>query len=49
MANFVQIFDNKSAVLKSCVTPNVIHNRFDLLYGDEYELYDIGDIVVPVK
>lgn len=46
---FSEIKTNKNNILSSRVSPNVIYNRFDLLYGDDYELYDIGFTVVPVK
>ncbi len=44
----VEITDNKNAVLAARVQVNVISNRFDLLYGKDYELYDMGNGVVPV-
>lgn len=48
-SEFIKYKNNKSAVLQKIVEPNIIHNRFDILYGDEYELYNVGGIVVPVK
>ncbi len=40
--------EEKKLVLSNRLYPNFISNRFDLLY-DDYELYDLGTGVVPVK
>lgn len=44
----VEITENKDAVLADRIQVNFISNRFDLLYGKDYELYDLGNGVVPV-
>ena len=44
-----EIIENKNEILKSRIYPNFISNRFDLLYGNDYELYDLGSGVLPVK
>ena len=44
----VEILENKDSVLAERVQENFISNRFDLLYGKDYELYDMGTGVVPV-
>ena len=49
MINFTKIIENKSEVLIARITPNVIYNRFDILYGSDYDLWDLGEIVVQVK
>lgn len=43
-----EITENKDDVLNNRVQVNFISNRFDLLYGKDYELYDMGNGVVPV-
>lgn len=40
---------NKATLLQENVSPNVIHNRFDLLYGEDFELYEIDGFYLPVK
>ena len=45
----LEITENKNEILKERIYPNFISNRFDLLYGNDYELYDLGYGVVPVK
>ena len=45
-----EIIQNKDEVLRKRIYPNLIFNRFDLWFGvNNYELYDLGDFVVPVK
>ena len=44
-----EISEHKNEILASRIYPNFISNRFDLLYGNDYELYDLGCGVVPVK
>ena len=44
-----EITENKDKILQERLYPNFISNRFDLLYGHDYELYDLGMGVVPVK
>jgi hypothetical protein len=39
---------NKSELLIEHVRPNVILNRFDLLYGDNFELYLVNGEYIPV-
>lgn len=29
------------------ITPNVVHNRYDILYGDDYEMIVADDIMIP--
>jgi hypothetical protein len=43
-----QIEINKSELLMKHVKPNVIRNRFDLLYGDNFELYLVNGEYIPV-
>ena len=50
MTDFVQITENKKDILKARINPDVIHNRFDLLYNEtDWDLYDLKDLVIPVK
>lgn len=50
MTDFIQITGNKKDVLKARINPDVIYNRFDLLYNEtDWDLYDLKDLVVPVK
>lgn len=48
-APVTEIVQNKKEVLSERIWPNFISNRYDLLYGDDFELYDLGCGVVPVK
>ncbi|MFI3242246.1 MAG: GNAT family N-acetyltransferase [Alphaproteobacteria bacterium] len=43
-----QILKNKDYILREKINPNIIHNRFDILYQD-YDLYEIDGYFIPVK
>lgn len=45
----VEVIQNKNKILNQHVLPDVIFNRFDLLFADDYELYQIDDWYIPVK
>lgn len=45
-----QIFENKIKTLRNNLSVNAIHNRFDIKYGDDFDLYKINDeLYIPVK
>lgn len=44
-----EIFGDKERILLQRIHPNFISSRFDLLYGKDFELFDLGSGVVPVK
>jgi hypothetical protein len=44
-----EVTENKNQTLTKHVNPDVVFNRFDLLYGDDYELYEINGWYIPVK
>lgn len=45
--NISQIVTDKDRILRERINPNVTQNRFDLFF-DHYDLYDLGEGVVPV-
>jgi len=45
-----QIKENKIETFKNRLSVNVIHNRFDIKYGNDFDLYKINDeLYIPVK
>lgn len=45
---FKQITTNKDEVLNQKLEHNFIHNRFDILFPNKYDLYEVGNYVIPV-
>lgn len=48
MTEIIQITENKDKVLQEKLTHNFFENRFDIIYGNEYDLYLVNDVAVPV-